>query len=275
MPRGERSGIIGRMIAEIDKAAGRSTTGKGIEVPERVDELYADVVRGPRPLEHELANVLRGGGDSVFHERPEAPRWRFEVAADRSRIDAHFGALDAIGLIGEAPRLEHFATAPVCIQGALVPVGSLDPLTFVKGSFTLLSSPLVTRDRSTVVGSIELRDVALQPGTLVELPCDSETPTPEKCDKPPCEVCMHRWRLHVFEGDSAGPFVFFNRSMPWKRKFRLTQVARHASFRRPVVSVDGISNAQCASGEPPEGAGKTLILDPRFPDHVRSARYTC
>ena len=149
-----------------------------------------------------------------------------------------------------------------------MPVGSLGPLTFVKGSFTLRSSPLVSRDRPTVVGFIELRDVALQPGTLVELTCDSESPNPVKCDKPACEVCMHRWRLHVFGGDSAGLFMLFNRSMPWKRKFCLTQVVRHASSRRPVVSVDRIANAPCASGEPPEGAGKTLILDPRFPDHV-------
>jgi len=79
---------------------------------------------------------------------------------------------------------------------------------------------------------------------------------------------MHRWRLNVFEGDTAGTFMLFNRSMPWKRKFNLTQVVKHASFRRPVVSVDGIANAQCASGEPPKGSGKTLILDPPFPDHV-------
>lgn len=82
VPRGERSGAIGRMIAEIDKTAGRSTTGKGIEVPERVISLYADVVSNPRPLEHELANVLRGGGDSVLQERPKEQRWRSEVAAD-------------------------------------------------------------------------------------------------------------------------------------------------------------------------------------------------
>jgi hypothetical protein len=156
----------------------------------------------------------------------------------------------------------------VCIRDVLVPVGSLDPLSFVNGSFTLLSSPLVTRDRPTVVGFIELRDVALQPGTLVELSCDAESPTPEKCDVTACTVCNHRWRLHVFEGETAGLFMLFNRSMPWKKKFKLSQVMRHASFRRPVVSVDGIANAQCASGEPPEGAGKTLILDPRFPEHV-------
>jgi len=131
-----------------------------------------------------------------------------------------------------------------------------------------VSSPLVTRDRPTVVGFIELRGVELQPGTLVELSCDAEAQTPEKCDNPACEVCMHRWRLHVFEGDSAGLFMLFSRSITRKLKFRLAQVVRHASFRRPVVSVDGIANAQCASGEPPEGAGKTLILDPRFPEHV-------
>ena len=70
------------MIVEIDKTAGRSTTGKGIEVPERVASLYADVVSNPRPLEHKLANVLRGGGDLVFLERPEEPRRRSEVVAD-------------------------------------------------------------------------------------------------------------------------------------------------------------------------------------------------
>ena len=110
--------------------------------------------------------------------------------------------------------------------------------------------------------------MALQPGTLVELSCDAESQTPEKCEDPPCVVCMHRWCLSVVEGDSAGLFMLLNRSMPWKRKFRLSRVVKHASFRRPVVSVDGIANAQCASGEPPEGAGKTLILDPRFPGHV-------
>ena len=82
VPKGERSGVIGRMIAEIDKTPRRSTSGSGIEVPERVVELYADVISDPRPLERELKAVLDGGGDSVFHERPEAPRWRSESAAD-------------------------------------------------------------------------------------------------------------------------------------------------------------------------------------------------
>ena len=116
--------------------------------------------------------------------------------------------------------------------------------------------------------TLELRDVVLQPGTLVELSCDAESQTPEKRDVPSCDVCMHRWRLHVFEGDSAGLFMLPNRSMPWKRKFLLSHVVKHASFRRPVVSVGGIANAQCASGELPERAGKALILDPRFPEHV-------
>jgi hypothetical protein len=79
--RGERSGVIRRMIAEIDKSAGRSTSGKGTEVPKRASSLYAGIVLSLRPLEHELANVLRGGGGLVFGERPDEPRWRSEVAS--------------------------------------------------------------------------------------------------------------------------------------------------------------------------------------------------
>ena len=254
---------------------------------EVADHFEADFADWEQPYE---AAVLRGGSaiDDLdqSHARCRKPMRRTPLiegnekgaevvdnallggGSARLRLCAHMETLDAIELIGEAPRLEHFATAPVCIRDVLVPVGSLDPLTFVNGSFTLLSSPLVTRDRPTVVGFIELRGVALPPGTLVELSCDAESRTLEKCDNPTCDVCMHRWRPHMFEGDSAGLFMLFNRSMPWKRKFCLTQVVRHASFRRPVVSVDGIANAQCASGEPHEGAGKILILDPRFPEHV-------
>ena len=133
---------------------------------------------------------------------------------------------------------------------------------------SLLSSTVSIPGRATVVGFIELRDAPLQPGTLVEPGCKMKSGVASKCGLTACPKCSHRWRLYTFEGSTAGTFIMHNRSRPLKERMSLKSAIRHAPFRHPFVSVDGTANSQCAWGEPPEGPGKTLILDPRFGHHA-------
>ena len=56
----------------------------------------------------------------------------------------------------------------------------------------------------------------------------------------------------------------YNRSRPARWRLDLDHIVKHAPFRRPVYSLDGIAQAQTAVGKPPEYHGKTLVLDSRF-----------
>ena len=89
-----------------------------------------------------------------------------------------------------------------------------------------------------------------------------------KCGSSACVKCDGRWRLYRFQGGSAGTFILYNRTAPRRWRCSLEHVHTIASFRRPVVSLDGIANPQTAWGEWPEGPGKTLILDTRFKDEL-------
>ena len=189
----------------------------------------------------------------------------------RNRADIHAELLDMIHTLGEAPRLEHMTERPVTIRDALVPMATLDPRTFVRGTFHPYTSVRPLTTRPTLVGYIDLGGpgAQLQFGSLCEMGCTvGSDGRGIKCGSAACIKCDGRWRLYRFQGGSAGTFILYNRTAPRRWRCSLEHVHTIASFRRPVSSLDGIANPQTAWGEGPEGPGKTLILDTRFKDEI-------
>ena len=80
----------------------------------------------------------------------------------RIRLLAHFEGLHVIELLGEAPPLDFFAVPPIRIRDVLVSVSVLDPLMFVQGGISMLSSTVSVPGR-LVLESAATRTVFLCP----------------------------------------------------------------------------------------------------------------
>ena len=237
------------LVADVEQPLDATTLNDG-EAVRKQDEEFARIGMTRTPPEaYCVHSNARDGGGSV-----------------RVRVDFHYEIDDMIGTLGDAPSLAASVRLPVTIRDIALPTSSLDPRTFVQGRFTRYHDTIQREDRPTLAGYMELGTAPLQRGSLVELTCDVERRPPAslQCRDPGCLICRNKWRLHHFQGDSAATFVMYNRSRPARRRLDLDHIVKHASFRRPVYSLDGIAQSQTAVGEPPEYHGKTLVLDTRF-----------
>ena len=239
--------------------------------------LEAITLHGGREFE-QLLDGIASAGCRITPPSPDLPGG-VEVIRNaddggssvRNRVDIHAELLDMIHTLGEAPRLEHMTERPVTIRDALVPTATLDPRTFVRGAFYPYTAVRPLTTRPTLVGYVDLGSpgTPLQLGSLCEMGCTvGSDGRGIKCGSSACVKCDGRWRLYRFQGGSAGTFILYNRTAPRRWRCSLEHVHLIASFRRPVVSLDGIANPQTAWGEWPEGPGKTLILDTRFKDEL-------
>ena len=194
-----------------------------------------------------------------YHNRPMTPvDVAYATPAGGERVLA---AAAALGV----PSTRRMARGwrALCAQPgeALVPAALFHD---VDGRFRIYTAVRPLTTRPTPVGYVDLgsSSAPLQLGSLCEMGCTvSSDGRGIKCGSSACVKCDGRWRLHRFQGDSAGTFILYNRTAPRRWRCSLEHVHRIASFRRPVVSLDGIANPQTAWGEWPEGPGKTLILD--------------
>ena len=218
-------------------------------------ELYADVISDPRPLERELAGVLCGGGDSVFHERPEAPRWRSESAADSTA--------DLFSQVpGQRAKQDRIFEAILPLVSPPLDVTERDHRVFVAWLVTVLSRQSEAEGQWSWPARI---DLALSPNDAKLSPCQvGGAPGPRR-----------PWVTipGFLAADSTVPSVGFVGPLPpWHQ--RLVDAARQLKQGQKRTRSTAGSGSASGSALPSKGwLGSVIVLQARIRGAKARARH--